>query len=70
MSPAGAGGRAAGRYLRAARTGRDPGQLAYAVAAVAVPSLTERRLRRTERARSLPDGWEEMVEPWPTGWRE
>jgi glycosyltransferase involved in cell wall biosynthesis len=61
--------RAAGRYLRAAWTGRKPGQLAYAVAAVALPSLTERRFRRIERARSLPDGWEEMVEPWLARWR-
>jgi glycosyltransferase involved in cell wall biosynthesis len=62
-------GRAAARYLRAAWTGRDPGQIAYAVAAAAFPSFTERRLRRIERARSLPDGWQEMVEPWLAGWR-
>ena len=63
-------GRAAGRYVRAAWTGRNPGQLAYALAAAAAPSLTERRLQRIERARSLPDGWEEMVEPWLAGWRD
>jgi glycosyltransferase involved in cell wall biosynthesis len=62
-------GRAAARYVRAAWTGRNPGQLAYAVAAVAAPSLTERRLQRIERTRSLPAGWEEMVEPWLAGWR-
>ena len=62
--------RAAGRYVQAAWTGRNPGQLAYAVAAVVAPTLTEERLQRIERARSLPDGWEEMVEPWLGGWRD
>ena len=61
--------RGAGRYLRAAWTGRAPGQIAYAVAAAAFPSFTEKRLRRVERARSLPDGWQEMVEPWLAEWR-
>ena len=61
--------RAAGRYVRAAWTGRAPGQLAYAMASVVIPSITERRLQRIERARSLPEGWEGMVEPWLSGWR-
>jgi hypothetical protein len=57
-------GRAAWSYLRAAWVGRDPGQLAYAAASAMVPSYTERRLRRIERTRCLPDGWEDAVEHW------
>lgn len=57
-------GRAAYRYLWAAWAGRQPGQLAYALAAVTAPTLVEKRLQRIERTRCLPDGWEEAVEPW------
>jgi len=67
-----AGGRrlkAASGYLRAAWVGRAPGQLAYAVAAAAMPQVTERRLRQLERAQRLPEGWEAEVEPWLARYR-
>ncbi len=56
-------------YLQAAWAGRDPGQLAYSAAALVSPSLTEKRLRRVERSRWLPDGWEAEVEQWLASWR-
>jgi len=67
-----AGGRraaAAHSYARAAWVGRAPGQLAYAAFAATWPQLVERRLRRIERARSLPDGWEAQVRPWLAHYR-
>jgi glycosyltransferase involved in cell wall biosynthesis len=60
---------AARSYLRAAVIGRAPGQLAYAAAAAAFPRLAEWRLRRIESTRSLPEGWQEQVEPWLDCWR-
>ncbi len=60
---------AARSYLRAAVTGRAPGQLAYAVVAAVFPRLAEWRLRQVETARSLPEGWQEQVEPWLACWR-
>jgi glycosyltransferase involved in cell wall biosynthesis len=60
---------AARNYVRAAWAGRDPGQLAYATAALVSPSLTEKRLRRIERSRGLPEGWEAEVEQWLARWR-
>jgi hypothetical protein len=55
---------AARAYVRAARAGRDPGQVLYAIAAITSIETTERRLRRIERGRCLPEGWEDAVEPW------
>ncbi len=60
---------AARSYVRAAWVGADPGQLAYAVAAVAVPGVAERRLRRLESAHRLPEGWEAQAEPWLAAYR-
>ena len=40
------------QFLQLARIGRAPGQLAYAVAALIAPSLTERRLERIEPDRT------------------
>ena len=60
---------AARSYLRVAVAGRAPGQVAYAVAAATFPGLAERRLRRVESSRSLPEGWRERVEPWLACWR-
>ncbi len=61
---------AARNYLRAAWAGRDPGQLAYAGAALVSPSLTDKRLRHIERSRGLPDGWEAEAEQWLAPWRD
>ncbi len=55
---------AARSYIRAAWVGAAPGQLAYAAAAVAVPGVAERRLRRLEATQRLPEGWEPETEPW------
>ena len=60
---------AARSYLRAAWVGAAPGQLAYAAAAVALPGVTERRLRRIEASERLPPGWEPLVEPWLAAYR-
>jgi glycosyltransferase involved in cell wall biosynthesis len=60
---------AARSYIRAAWVGAAPGQLAYAAAAVAMPGVTERRLRRIESAHRLPPGWEAQVEPWLAPYR-
>jgi hypothetical protein len=59
---------AAGQELRG-HGGSEDDVVGEVVAAAAFPSFTEKRLRRVERARSLPDGWQEMVEPWLAGWR-
>jgi glycosyltransferase involved in cell wall biosynthesis len=57
--------RASEQFLELARIGRAPGQLAYAVAALMVPSLTERRLDRVGPAEPQPDQqWRELAEPW------
>ena len=61
---------AARNYLRAARFGLDPGQLAYAVAAATAPQLTERRLRRLDSTHLLPEGWVDQVEPWLAPYRQ
>ncbi len=61
---------AARNYLRAARFGAAPGQLAYAVAAATAPHLTERRLRRLDSVHRLPEGWVDQVEPWLAPYRE
>ena len=61
---------AARNYLRAARIGLAPGQLAYAVAAVTAPQLTERRLRRLDSVHRLPEGWVDQVEPWLAPYRQ
>jgi glycosyltransferase involved in cell wall biosynthesis len=60
---------AARSYVRAAWVGAAPGQLAYAAAAVVVPGVTERRLRRIESTQHLPPGWEADVEPWLAAYR-
>jgi len=60
---------AARSYVRTAWVGAAPGQLAYAAAAVVLPRVTERRLRRIESSRRLPDGWESQVEPWLAPYR-
>ena len=60
-------------YLRAAWFGRAPGQLAYALAAATVPSVTEDRLKRVEARRqadALPDGWEAALAPWLGAYRQ
>ena len=49
--------------------GAAPGQLAYAAAAVAVPGVAERRLRRLEAAQRLPRGWETEADPWLAPYR-
>ncbi|HTW08972.1 MAG TPA: glycosyltransferase family A protein [Acidimicrobiales bacterium] len=67
---AGRKGAAARSYLRAAWTGRAPGQLAYATGVLVAPGLVERRLRTIERDDRLPSGWEELVEPWLSRWRQ
>lgn len=67
-----AGGRrwqAAGNYARAAWTGRNPGQLVYAAAAVGIPSVAEKRLRRVDAIGRMPTGWEAEVEPWLSKYR-
>ena len=60
---------AARSYIRAAWVGAAPGQLVYAVAAVALPGVAERRLRRLETAQRLPEGWEPETEPWLAPYR-
>ncbi len=60
---------AARSYVRAAWVGSAPGQLAYAAAAVAVPGVAERRLRRLEAAERLPRGWETEADPWLAPYR-
>jgi len=55
---------AARRYVRSARTGLAPGQLAYAIAALAMPHTTERRLCHLDRQRLLPEGWGSQVGAW------
>jgi glycosyltransferase involved in cell wall biosynthesis len=60
---------AARSYIRAAWVGAAPGQLAYAAAAVALPGVAERRLRRLEAAQRLPEGWEPETEPWLAPYR-
>ena len=60
---------AARSYVRAAWVGTAPGQLAYAVAAAALPRVTERRLRRVEATQRLPQGWEAKAEPWLAEYR-
>ena len=60
---------AARSYIRAAWVGAAPGQLAYAAAAVALPGVAERRLRRLETAQRLPEGWEPETEPWLAPYR-
>jgi glycosyltransferase involved in cell wall biosynthesis len=53
------------QFLQLARTGRAPGQLAYAVAALISPSLTERRLKRIDPIEAQPDAqWRALAEPW------
>jgi GT2 family glycosyltransferase len=51
-------------YLRAAWTGRQPGQLVYAVTGALAPGVAEHRLRSLEKAGLLPEGWAAQVEPW------
>jgi glycosyltransferase involved in cell wall biosynthesis len=60
---------AAQSYVAAAWVGRDPGQLAYALAAAISPSSTERRLRRLESTRTVPEGWDAYTEQWLAPWR-
>jgi glycosyltransferase involved in cell wall biosynthesis len=60
---------AARSYIRAAWVGAAPGQLVYAAAAVTLPGVAERRLRRLEAAERLPGGWEDEAEPWLATWR-
>ncbi|MGH9107098.1 MAG: glycosyltransferase family 2 protein, partial [Acidimicrobiales bacterium] len=49
---------AARSYLRAALLARQPGQLAYAVAAAMAPSVAESRLRQVEGSRDAPRTWQ------------
>ena len=59
-------------YVRGAWFGRAPGQLAYALAAAISPPLTEKRLRRFDRAAladRVPTGWGQEVEPWLAPYR-
>ena len=60
---------AAQSYLRAARLGRAPGQLAYALATAISPRILEHRLRRLEISRTMPAGWKDEVEQWLGPWR-
>jgi glycosyltransferase involved in cell wall biosynthesis len=55
-------------YAQAAWTGRNPGQLAYAVLAAGAPGRAERRLRRVEATRA-PEGWGGRAEGWLAAWR-
>jgi GT2 family glycosyltransferase len=53
------------QFLELARVGRAPGQLAYAVAALISPTLTERRLVRIGPTEPQPDAqWRALAEPW------
>jgi GT2 family glycosyltransferase len=61
---------AANHFVRAAWAGRSPGQLVYAIASATIPGFTESRLRRIERERGLPQGWEADVEPWLAVYRQ
>jgi glycosyltransferase involved in cell wall biosynthesis len=57
--------RAFEQFLQLARIGRSPGQLAYALAALISPSLTERRLERIDPIEPQPDPeWRALAEPW------
>jgi GT2 family glycosyltransferase len=60
--------KASGHYLRAAWKGRDPGQLAYALAVVTVPSVVKGRLGRATQSREadvdIPPAWAGQVEQW------
>ena len=57
--------RASEQFLQLARMGRAPGQVAYAVAALISPSLTERRLKRTDPIEPQADlQWRALAEPW------
>jgi GT2 family glycosyltransferase len=57
---------ASSHFLRLARIGRSPGQLAYALAALVAPSVAERRLQRIEPG---PDPeWSALAEPWLETW--
>lgn len=60
---------AARSYLRGAWLGHHPGQLAYAAAAVFAPSVAEKRLRRVDATKWLPQGWADQVEPWLSAFR-
>jgi glycosyltransferase involved in cell wall biosynthesis len=60
---------AARSYVRAAWVGSAPGQLAYAAAAVTLPGVAERRLRRLESTERLPAGWEAEADPWLAPYR-
>ena len=61
---------AASHFVRAAWFARSPGQLVYAAASAIIPGPTENRLRRIERERGLPQGWEADVAPWLARYRQ
>jgi hypothetical protein len=57
--------RACEQFVQLARIDRAPGQLAYAVAALIAPSLTERRLVRMDPTEPQPDPqWRALAELW------
>jgi glycosyltransferase involved in cell wall biosynthesis len=65
--------RAAECYARAAWFGRQPGQLAYAVAAAVQPSLVKSRLARlnlASRPDAVPESWRPELEQWLAPYRD
>jgi glycosyltransferase involved in cell wall biosynthesis len=57
--------RASEQFLLLARTKRAPGQLAYALASLLSPSMTERRLERIGPVEPQPDPqWRALADPW------
>ena len=51
-------------FATAARVGRAPGQLAYAVAVPIVPGLVSRRLEALEAKVAIGEDWRQMAESW------